>query len=675
MAPMLRRVLVVGFGLFLGGCASAPRPPGEIPSAAQFSVECRDALARARTDFDKLEQLKPPFTRGDVLDGLNALELQLADLGQRSNLVESVHPDPAVRESAASCSRDVAQLGVALSLSRPVYDAVSAVDMAGAANDMVRYRDKTLLDYRLAGIDQNDAVRNTVRELRRSIEALQQEFERNIREDQRSVVLSGPNALEGLPADYVSSHAPDAQGHIAISTDYPDYLPFMRYSHSDVDRRALYLAFNNRGFPANQRVLGQLLEKRMALARLLGFSDYAAFSTSDMMAGSPARVQAFIDQVDAQARPVAAAEQRLLLQRLRREDAHAQRVQPWQQSYMLELLKREQFSVDSREVRAFFPYATTRGGVFTLVQQMFGVSIRPWHTITWHPSVEAYEIVQGDQVIGRFFLDMHPRQGKYAHAAQFPMVTGIAGRQLPVAALVCNFPGEGQSDALLEHADVETFLHEFGHLLHHIFAGEQRYAALSGVATEGDFIEAPSQMLEEWVWHPDTLALMSKNASGARISPALVERMAAARMFGLGLQTRQQLFYASLSLQLHQRDVSAAQIDGFAESLQARYSPFPPVAGTHFYASFDHLGGYASNYYTYMWSDVISSDLFSRFEREGMLNPVTTAAYRNSVLSAGGSRPAADLVSEFLGRPYDARAFSRKLQRAASVVQQVSAQK
>ncbi|MET0357422.1 MAG: M3 family metallopeptidase, partial [Cellvibrio sp.] len=322
------------------------------------------------------------------------------------------------------------------------------------------------------------------------------------------------------------------------------------------------------------------------------------------------------------------------------------------------------YEVDAQKIRQYFPYAKVQQGIFDLTQALFGVSIRPWKTETWHPAVNAYEVVDKGQVIGRFYLDMHPREGKYKHAAQFGVQSGIRGIQLPVAALVCNFPGGQDPNELLEHDDVETFLHEFGHLLHSMFSGDHERIAFSGIQTEWDFVEAPSQMLEEWVWDAETLASFARNQKGEVIPTALVNKMRAGRDFGKALWTKHQLFYAATSLNVYNTNPATIDLDKFTAQIQSTYSPFGYVEGTHFYTSFGHLNGYSAIYYTYMWSLVIASDMFSEFEKNGLRNTVVAQKYRNSVLAPGGTKDAADLVQDFLGRPFSFDAFAKNLEKA-----------
>jgi thimet oligopeptidase len=248
---------------------------------------------------------------------------------------------------------------------------------------------------------------------------------------------------------------------------------------------------------------------------------------------------------------------------------------------------------------------------------------------------------------------MHPRPGKYQHFAQFTLANGQRGVRRPEGVLVCNFPEpKPGAPALLEHAEVKTLFHEFGHLLHHLLGGRTRYAGHSGVATEWDFVEAPSQLLEEWTWDAGVLGRFARHLeTDEPIPPELVARMRAADEYGKGLMVRQQMFYAAMSLELHRRDPAGLDTGALSDQLMMRYTPFRPVEGTWFHLAFGHLDGYSAIYYTYMWSLVIAKDLLTPFGAAGLMDPATARRYRATVLEPGGSRPAATLVEDFLGRP------------------------
>ncbi|NKB37321.1 MAG: hypothetical protein GKR93_09150 [Gammaproteobacteria bacterium] len=350
-----------------------------------------------------------------------------------------------------------------------------------------------------------------------------------------------------------------------------------------------------------------------------------------------------------------------LLARLQKIDPAAKEVGDWQKSYLSELVRKEQYNFDSKAVRQYFAYNKVRDGIFQLMSTLFDISIHPWDTTTWHDSVEAYEVRDNGKLMARFYLDMHPREGKYKHAAHFSLQNGLTGRQLPVSSLVCNFPGGDDGSGLMTHDQVETFLHEFGHLIHHFFGGEQRWTSFSGVATEWDFVEAPSQMLEEWIWDADTLKLFATNEQGETIPDELITKMNTTRYFGRGLNVKNQMFYAATSLNYYNREPDSFDLTRKMIEMQDRYSPYKYVDDTHFFASFGHLDGYSAIYYTYMWSLVIANDLFSRFEKEGMHNRKVAKDYREKVLAPGGSADAAELVKDFLGRPYNFEAFEKEL--------------
>ena len=399
-------------------------------------------------------------------------------------------------------------------------------------------------------------------------------------------------------------------------------------------------------------MLRELIEKRHELARLLRYNSHAAMAMDGLMIGSPAHAQAFLSEIAVAAAPPAANDMAILLQRLRQTEPQAEKVQAWQSAYLSNLVRQEDYALDALEVREYFHFDQVRAGIFQLTQDLFGVQIVPWQTDTWHADVSAWEIREQGVAIGRFYLDMHPRENKYKHAAHWTLRSGLRQRQLPLSGMATNFP-----TGLMEHRQVKTFLHEFGHLLHNMFSGTQDWLDISGMSMERDFVEAPSQMLEEWVWDYDTLSHFARNAQGETIPRQLVEKMNRSRHFGEAAGTAGQLFYANLSLNYYQREPDSFELLPLLQQLQAQYSPVPYVEGTHFYNNFGHLNGYSSNYYIYQWSRAISTDMFSQFRKAGPAQPATANAYRHKVLAPGGSKPAADAVADFLGRPFSTRAY------------------
>jgi len=404
-----------------------------------------------------------------------------------------------------------------------------------------------------------------------------------------------------------------------------------------------------------------MLQKRYELARLLGYDNYADYVTEDKMIKNPQAAQDFINKVAEAADSRAEKEYIALLNRLRQDVPDAEEVTPWQKTYLAELVKAESFDIDSREVRKYFPYDRVKQGLFDLTSQMYQVTYKKVDTTVWHPTVDVYEIWDSGGLVGRFYLDMHPRKDKFKHAMMTEVVSGIQDRQAPEAALVCNFPGGDGSEGLMQHDQVGTFFHEFGHLLHHIFGGHQPWMNLTGITTEWDFVETPSTLFEEWIWNADILKTFAVSPEGQTIPDELIRKMNQARLFNEGLGIKQQMFYAAISLNFYNRD--AASFDPLQKvvELQSAYTPFKYVDDTYMHLSFGHLNDYSAIYYTYMWSEVIAKDLFSVFKTGGLENPQVAVKYRKTILEPGGSKKAAIMVREFLGRDYSFEAFKNWL--------------
>ncbi|MGN6609025.1 MAG: M3 family metallopeptidase [Jatrophihabitans sp.] len=593
-------------------------------------------------------------TTTEVLELWNDADLALRNAGATTGLLAEVHPDDAVRSAAERAEQDVQRVVTERGLDRELYEVLAATVDDGLDHDAARLREHILRDFRRSGVNQPDDVRTRLREIADRLTALGQDFSRAIREDVRSVRLR-PEQLEGLPDDYRAAHPAAADGLVTITTDYPDYVPFRTFARDADARRALTVEFLNRAWPANDATLGEMLRLRDEQAALLGYAGWPDFDTEVKMIGSGKAIAEFIERLAAAAEAPGRRDHDVLLARRRQDEPAAEALDSADSAYYSELVRREHFGVDAQEVRRYFDFQRVRQGLLDVTGRLFGVEYVPRpEAPTWHPDVAVFDVVQDGEVRGRIHLDLHPRDGKYKHAAQFDLVPGVLGRQLPEGVLVCNFP-RGR----MEHTDVVTLFHEFGHLLHHVLGGRQRFVRFSGVATEWDFVEAPSQMLEEWAWDADVLRTFALDDAGEPIPRDLVERMRAAKEFGRGLYIRTQLFYTVVSYRLHERPVATAPDDLLAtvRRAQQEYDLFRHIDGTHFHASFGHLAGYTSAYYTYAWSLVIAKDLFAQFDPADLFAPEVARRYRDEILARGGSDDAAVLVQRFLGRPFTFDAF------------------
>lgn len=661
-----------------GPSTGAPPTPGPLDSAAvlasgdpaSIAAATDEAIARARAGFAAVKS--GTLSGLDRLDAYDDAMAVLANTADPVDLVAATHPDEATRTAAEAAKQRLATVRTEASLDRELYDALASIDLDAIADPGTRhYLTVTLREFRRAGVDRDEATRARVRELQEELVAIGQAFDRNIRTDTRSAKLP-VTALDGLPEDYVRTHPPGPDGLVTITTDYPDILPFLTYSRDAAARELMWRLFRQRGHPANIEVLRRMLQVRHELATLLGYSSWADYAAENKMIGSAANIAGFIERIAEAARGRAERDYERLLARKRVDEPEATAVAPWDASYLDDRIKAEQLNFDTQALRPYFEYGRVKAGLMALVERLFAVRFVPRPDIpVWHPEVECYEVhraegTDGDgtspgteTLLGRIFLDMHPRPDKYSHAAMFPLTTGKAGQRIPECALVCNLPRpSAQEPALLRHSDVETLFHEFGHLIHHIFAGAGRWAGTSGIATEWDFVEAPSQLLEEWVRDPEALATFAVHyETGEPLPASMVAKLREAEELGKGLYVRQQMFYASLSLNLYRRD--PADIDPVAveREEQERLTPYKHVDGTFMHLGFGHLDGYSALYCTYMWSLVIAKDLFTVFARDGLLNPEVAVRYRDAVLAPGGSAPAAELIERFLERPYSFDAY------------------
>jgi thimet oligopeptidase len=649
--------------------ADPMRPGGGSDAAALASSTAEDlsgaaeaAIANARAGIDAI--VRGELSGIAVLEAYDEATAELANIGALANLVAKGHPVAAMREAGDATEAAIAKVLTDISLDPALYRALAALDAGADGTDdpeaTAFFLRRTLRDFRRAGVDRDDATRARVRALQDELVALGQAFDRNIREDTRTVALD-PASLDGLPEDYRRTHPPAEDGRVRVSTEYPDFVPFMAYAHDTAARERLWRLFRQRAHPANGDVLRQLLERRHELATLLGYPNWAAYVTEDKMIATETAAADFVARITAAATDRCGRDYAELLERKRADDPAATAVLPWETAYLQDRLKAEKLAFDTQAVRPYFAYHRVKSGLMAQVEQMFGVSFARREDLpVWHPEVEAYDVLRQDDgaLLGRIFLDMHPRADKFNHAAMFTMVTGKAGRRVPECALLCNLPRPGAEPALLQHSDVATFFHEFGHLIHHVIGGHQRWSGISGIATEWDFVEAPSQLLEEWTFDAATLAGFALHVQTGEPLPAeMVAKLRAADEFGKGLQVRQQMFYAALSLELYNRD--PAGIDPVAVEREAMesHTPFRHVDGTYMHLSFGHLDGYSAAYYTYMWSLVIAKDLFTRFAAEGLPASRACATYRDAVLAPGGRAPAAALVRDFLGRDYTFQAY------------------
>lgn len=629
------------------------------PDVSAFEKTVSERLAAAQHAIDTLVAAKGPRTIDNTLVPFDEAIRQINSGAYFASLMQQVHPDAAFRDHATAMFTKATAAQTALSLNRDVYSALAALDLSKADAATRYYVQRQLLEFRLAGVDKDDATRARLKKLSDQATEEQSMFDRNISDDQK-VVEADPAELEGLPQDYIDLHKPGADGKIHITTNYPDALPVLTFAKSDALRRRIFMAFNTRAYQKNKEALTSLLKTRYEIATLLGYSNWADYNAADKMIAKGGNIADFIKQVNDAARPLSQREFEMLLAEKQKSSPDAKEILDYEGRYLSELVRRSRYAFDSQSVRPYFPFAQVRQGILDAAADLFHVTFQQEQNVpAWDPAVETWLVMDNHKAVGRFYLDMHPRPGKFSHAEMVAVLDGIRGRQLPEATLVCNFPSPTASDpGLMDYDDVEVYFHEFGHLMHHILGGQQQWAGISGISMEPDFGEAPSQMLEEWLRSPQVLAKFARHyKTGEAIPAELVARMNRAAAFGRGSWVARQNEYTAISYDIYKGKPEDVDLDAVTFDAGRQYTPFTPVPETHMWASFGHLGGYSSAYYTYLWDKVIAEDFFLQFNHSNLLAGDAPMRYRRVVLEPGGSMSANDLVKNFLGRPQNMTAL------------------
>jgi len=630
---------------------------GDDPARLEQWVDER--LAAEMASVRKLLAVKGPHTVDNTLQPFDEAQNQLDLAANEAYLMFAVGKTAQLRDKAQALNQKVARARTDLNLNRKVSDALAAVPLPAKDPASRQYLERALLKYRLAGVNRDDATRAAIRALQDKITALSLTFSRNV-QDGTQTYTATREELDGLPDDFIALHKPGADGRYIFNTDPPDVRTIGTFARSADLRRRMYVADTTRAYPANKQVLLDLLATRQQLAGLLGFANYADLSTADLMTGKAAAVHKVLDEVDLASRDAAHKELAQLLAFVQTREPATKVISDADASFWQEQYRRERYTFDAQSVRPYFPYDGVEAGILDTAAKIFHVRFRAVKDAqVWHPSVTVYDVIDGGKKAGRIYLDMHPREGKDKWFSAVPVVPGIRGKQLPEGLLICNFSGGIASDpGLMQHGEVVTFFHEFGHLMHHVLGGQNRWSQQGGFNTEGDFPEAPSQMLEQFFRSYSVLSGFARHyQTGAVIPQDVVARMNAAGAYGRGSTAQEQLLYSTLSLETHERPAAEVDLDAMLRRGYERFVPYTFVEGNRMYATFTHLVDYTSNYYTYVLDKVIAVDFYAKFDRKNPLGGTASTRYRQAVIDPGATKPAAQLVKDFLGRPQNMDAY------------------
>ncbi|HET9578512.1 MAG TPA: M3 family metallopeptidase [Usitatibacter sp.] len=634
--------------------AAAPQPQRPLmtlyPDAAALTRACDAGLARAHREIKAMDAKKGA---GAIFGEWNKLQIDIEDVINPIYLLSNVSPDKALRDAAEPCLQKFTTLSTELFQDEKLFKRVQA---AATANGHQKKLKKDLIEgFEDSGVALPPDKRARAKEIFDKLEELRQVYDRNVRDDPTRVTFT-PAEMEGMPEQYLKAHADtrDKDGNYVLTLKYPSYVPFLTNAKNGDARRRYYLAKLNEGGAKNLEVLDQIFELRKELAGLYGLSSFAEYSLRRKMVGNVETVSRFLDSV----KSAVTDPEKKELGELRAEKAkelgtppEQTKLERWDVSYYQEKVRRERFNVDQEKLRKYFP--TDKAVEYTLLvaQTLYNVKFRERKVPTWHPDVRYFDVFDGrtGQFMSGFYLDLFPREGKYNHAAAFPIrgVSRIAHRT-PLSALVTNFNREG-----LDHNELETLMHEFGHVLHAVLS-QADYNPHAGTSVKVDFVEAPSQMFEEWARREESLGLFEKICPQCpHLTHDEIERLDAARKYGQGIRYARQWLYAKFDMELSTNPRPPLAVWKNLESA----TPLGYVEGTMFPASFSHIASnYAAGYYGYMWSEVLALDFLSQFKGH-MLDPKVGLRYRQDVLSQGGQEEEMDMVRHFLGREPSSDAF------------------
>jgi thimet oligopeptidase len=634
-------------------------------ASLQKAVDAR--LARAQRLLNDLVAVKDQRTIANTLAPYDELLEEIRTASGHAGLMASVHPDAAMRKAGDDLERKADALEAEISLRTDVFRALQDLRFDGVDPETRYYVERTVRDLRRLGVDRPEATRVRLKGLRDELTVLMAEYLRNIRERGRRFTVPSANDLDGLPADFIARHKPDASGAITLTSDIVDARPVLTYATSGDLRKRMYIESNTVAHPENVAVLSKMLSVRAEMARLLGYPTWASHDMASRMSGDVKTVSSFIDRVVAAASRKATREYDELL-KAKRAAVPGSTLNVWDRPFYAEQIRRRSYAFDSQTIRPYFAASRVLQGVLDVTSRIFAVTYRPATGVdVWHPSVRVYEMLDDGRVIGRLYLDLYPRSGKASNAYTSTVRQGAANKHIPEAVLVASLSGGRPDDpGLMTHDEVRTLFHEFGHVVHRLVGGHRAWFGMSSTHLERDFAEAPSQMLEEWIWDPATLATFATHyQTGEPIPARLVTQMRRASEFGQGLDVRGQMVFARVSLSLHDRDPKRIDSASLFKEIHNRYLPYSHVDGTYRELAFTHLAnpGYASAYYTYMWSLVISKDLLTGFDTSNLFAPSAARRYRDTIFAPGSSKPAATLVRDFLGRPFNANAWEEWLNR------------
>ena len=587
------------------------------------------------------------------LSHFNELESVIYDLSGRIAFLGDVHPDEKIREFGNEADSEIQNFALQIFNDPDIYKKFNEIEIDASDSEDVEFHKDLEIDFIDAGHSLTHENKSRLLEIDKKLIQLGISFSENIAKDKTELQFF-EDELRGLSKNDLTNLKKIEEKFI-ITMSYPDINAVMENCIVRKTRETTWKAFNNRAVNVNSPILKEAVVLRNEKAALFGFNTWSEYRLQNRMAKSPKNVKAMYDNLIPKLQKAAEVEKKELVI----DDIDIKDIAPWDIRYFISTERSKVSNIENGELKKYFFIHDVKNEMFKVCEEVFDLVIKPEsNESAWHEDVELWSLWQKDgERLAYFYLDLHPREGKFTHAAVFDISSGGSVRQeLPVCSMVANFPNPNTGDGLMTFDEVETLFHEFGHVLHNGI-GKSKYTRFVGANCEWDFVEAPSQIMEHWVWKVECLKKISRHIeTGKSLSEEMCEKLNSSKNIGASLLALRQVSFGLADQHLHGEDFNDSLND--VEQISQEVTNINYPNDTNHLPAFGHLlGGYDAAYYGYLWAEIIGDDMFSRFENEGVLSNSVGVEYKNKILKPGGTISAEIMVKNFLGRKWNDEAF------------------